>query len=75
MRGNDSRIDYEHPKTDPIATLFWIGMGSAWRMLPMQRREPNRINVAEGNGLLTGYLSAAQVPAGRSRSWTIHWPT
>src|SRR5258708_25151078 len=58
VRGSDYRVDYVPPAGGPQVAAYWLPMGKSHKMLPLERRDVNKINRADTNGILTGFLHA-----------------
>jgi hypothetical protein len=58
VRGSDYRVDYVPTAGGPQVAAYWLPMGKSHKMLPLERRDVNKINRADTNGILTGFLHA-----------------
>ncbi|SDF31914.1 MAC/Perforin domain-containing protein [Bradyrhizobium brasilense] len=58
VKGSDFIVDFVPTYGNPLVEAYWIPIGASNKMLPLERREINKINVADTNGILFGYLNA-----------------
>jgi len=61
VAGADFQVLFQVEDGWPGCQCFWIPIGAAYRMKPLLFLDPNRINTADDNGIVTAFMQA-QVP-------------